>query len=221
MSNPWFRMYSEFANDPIVQSLAFDDQRHYVMILCMKCQGVLDRKLPPLNRERIILRGIGLDEVTANEVKRRLMDVGFIYNNWQPVSWDKRQFKSDSSTERSRKLRKNKESKTVAGTNRYASVSVSVSDSVVVSNKKSKKFKAPSMQEVICYCLENGYPGTLGEKIFDYYNTADWKDSTGKPVKSWKQKCIAVWFKPENKEKSQQTQLQKTTDAFKNHIKNS
>jgi len=124
MSNPWFRMYSEFANDPIVQSLAFEDQRHYIIILCLKCQGVLDRKLLPASRERIILRGLGLDEASAREVKRRLIEVEFITEDWQPVAWDKRQFKSDNSAERSRKSRINKGSNTVAATNRYVSVSV-------------------------------------------------------------------------------------------------
>ena len=132
MSNPWFRMYSEFANDPIVQSLAFEDQRHYIIILCLKCQGVLDRKLLPASRERIILRGLGLDEASAREVKRRLIEVEFITEDWQPVAWDKRQFKSDNSTERSRKSRINNGSNTVAATNRYVSVSVYVSVYVYV-----------------------------------------------------------------------------------------
>ena len=129
MSNPWFRMYAEFSSDLVVQSLAFDDQRHYIVILCLKCQGVLDRKLLPENRERIILRGLGLDEKTASKVKRRLMEVEFISGDWQPLAWDKRQFKTDNTNvERKRKSRKslkNMESSHSHVTNRYVSVSVS------------------------------------------------------------------------------------------------
>jgi len=109
MSNPWFRFYKEFMNDPVIQSMAFEDQRHYTVLLCMKCDGVLDRKITPIARERIILRGLGLDSVTGDEVKRRLQEVGLISKNWQPKSWNKRQFISDHSTERSRKSRKTKE----------------------------------------------------------------------------------------------------------------
>ena len=127
MSNPWFRMYSEFATDPVMQSISFDDQRHYIMILCLKCQGVLDRKILPENRKRIIFRGLGLDPVTAEEVKRRLMDVGVINASWQPKAWKKRQYLSDSSSERSRKSRKNKETGSVAATSLATSLSVSVS----------------------------------------------------------------------------------------------
>src|SRR3990167_10512408 len=127
MTNPWFRMYSEFATDPVVQLLSFNDQRHYVVILCLKCQGVLDRKLSQENRNRIICKGLGLDQATSEEVKRRLVDVGFIDNNWQPTSWDRRQFKSDNSSERVRKYRENKEDDNVSETLNVTFPSVSVS----------------------------------------------------------------------------------------------
>lgn len=108
MSMPWFRMYAEFAGDPVVQSLAFEDQRHYTMILCLKCNGTLDRELAPRIRESVICRGLGLDPNTAAEAKRRLMDVGLVDSGWQPIGWDKRQYASDVSTTRVRNYRKNK-----------------------------------------------------------------------------------------------------------------
>lgn len=114
MSLPWFRMYAEFATDPVVQSLAFEDQRHYTMVLCMKCAGILDRNISPRSRNRIILRSLGLDSVAADEAKRRLMEVGLVNKNWQPKGWEKRQFKSDTSTERVHKSRKNKETGNVS-----------------------------------------------------------------------------------------------------------
>lgn len=116
MSNPWFRLYAEFAGDPVVQSLAFEDQRHYVVLLCAKCDGTLDRDIAPNVRERIICRSLGLDPVTAAEVKRRLLEVGLIDKTWQPTAWDKRQYISDNSTDRVRKYRKNKQIGNVSGT---------------------------------------------------------------------------------------------------------
>ena len=109
MSLPWFRMYAEFAGDPVIQSLAFEDQRHYVVILCLKCSGTLDRNISADLIDRIVLRGLGLDPVAGAEAKRRLMEVCLIEKNWQPKGWDKRQFRSDLSTERVRQFRKRSE----------------------------------------------------------------------------------------------------------------
>lgn len=92
----WFRMYAEFATDPEVQLLAFEDQRHFVMALCMKALGVLDKAHPnPEKRERILAAYLGLDPVAAGEAKRRLLEAGLIDADWQPVNWEKRQFRSD------------------------------------------------------------------------------------------------------------------------------
>lgn len=102
----WFRMYAEFLSDPVVQSLSFEDQRHYVAILCLKCNGTLDRELASSARERIIYRGIGLDPINAEEVKKRLLEVGLIDKKWHPKGWDKRQYKSDDVTQRTRKHKK-------------------------------------------------------------------------------------------------------------------
>lgn len=99
-------MYAEFAGDPVIQSLAFEDQRHYVVLLCLKCNGTLDRAVTAELRDRIVLRGLGLDPVSGSEAKRRLMEVGLIEPDWQPRGWDKRQYRSDLSTERVRQFRK-------------------------------------------------------------------------------------------------------------------
>ena len=116
MSMPWFRMYAEFSGDPVVQSLAFEDQRHYVILLCLKCGGTLDRDLPNSHRDRIIARGLGIDMTAASEAKRRLQEVGLVDKNWQPIAWEKRQYSSDVSTDRVRKYRKNKETGNVSET---------------------------------------------------------------------------------------------------------
>jgi hypothetical protein len=65
--------------------------------------------------------------------------------------------------------------------------------------KAKKEFLPPSLDEVIKYFDENNFSQIAARKAFEYYNIANWKDSTGKQVKNWKQKMISVWFKPENK----------------------
>ena len=68
--------------------------------------------------------------------------------------------------------------------------------------KEKKKFIPPMIDEVINYFKEKGYSKESAKTAFDYYNVADWQDSKGNQVLNWKQKMISVWFKPENKTKS-------------------
>lgn len=63
-------------------------------------------------------------------------------------------------------------------------------------NKKtSKQFTPPTLEEVQAYCKERNN-NVDAKRFWDYYEAAGWKDQSGKPVKSWKQKMIAVWEKP-------------------------
>lgn len=63
----------------------------------------------------------------------------------------------------------------------------------------------PSPDEVAEYFKSKGYKAEAGYKAHEYYATNDWKDSKNNPVKNWKQKMIAVWFKPENVETKPQS----------------
>ena len=105
----WFRIYAEFATDPVVQCLSFDDQRHFVIILCLKCSGVLDRKFGnAAGRVTMLKRAIGLDAKAFDEARNRLAEAGLINEEWQPINWNKRQFVSDhdpTAAERKRKQR--------------------------------------------------------------------------------------------------------------------
>jgi hypothetical protein len=100
-------MYAEFVSDPKVQLLAFEDQRHFVALLCLKCCGTLDSEAPnETYRDRMIAKALGLSLEAAIEARRRLVEVGIVADDWQPVRWSDRQFESDLSTERVRKHRK-------------------------------------------------------------------------------------------------------------------
>jgi hypothetical protein len=79
-----------------------------------------------------------------------------------------------------------------------------------VNKKKKKKFTPPSILLVKEYFIENGYTEASAIKAFQHYDVADWHDSNGKKVVSWKQKMQSVWFKPENK--AQSTQPQKASN---------
>ena len=103
MSLPWFRMYAEAVDDEKLRLLAFEDRWHFVALLCLKAMGTLDNGAPHLER-RIALK-LGLQLPQLDEVKRRLLDVNLITDDWQPVKWDSRQYDSDISTERVRRFR--------------------------------------------------------------------------------------------------------------------
>lgn len=64
--------------------------------------------------------------------------------------------------------------------------------------KDKKEFVAPLLEDVKKYFAEKGYKEEAAIRAYEYYDTGDWKDSNGNKVKNWKQKMIAVWFKPEN-----------------------
>ena len=66
--------------------------------------------------------------------------------------------------------------------------------------KKGRKFVPPTVLEISEFAKEKGYE-IDAQKIFDYYDLADWTDSRGNKVKNWKQKINGVWFKPECKKK--------------------
>src|SRR3989304_6206802 len=54
--------------------------------------------------------------------------------------------------------------------------------------REEKKFIPPSVDEVISYFKENGYSMSTAKRAYGHYAVADWHDTNGKPVKSWKQK---------------------------------
>jgi hypothetical protein len=86
-----------------------------------------------------------------------------------------------------------------------ATLVVSNKQRVESSKKKEgsgeKTFQAPKFEEVEQYFLAHDYPSEVAHRAFDYYAEAQppWTDSRGHPVRSWKSKMQAVWFKSENK----------------------
>ncbi|MEY3429421.1 MAG: hypothetical protein RI930_248 [Pseudomonadota bacterium] len=80
--------------------------------------------------------------------------------------------------------------------NANVSVSVSKNDSGNVdeecklkSKSESKRFIAPTLEEVKNYCKERNN-SVNPQKFFDYYSAGNWKDAKGNSVKNWKQKLL-------------------------------
>jgi hypothetical protein len=134
MTLPWFRLYGETVDDGTLRLLAFEDRWHYIAILCCKAQGILDDTNPELLDSMVGVK-LGLISRELDEARRRLVKVGLIGENWQPHGWDKRQYASDTSNERTRRYREKlkaqseeeeSKSKTDTDTERHVTRDVSV-----------------------------------------------------------------------------------------------
>ncbi len=104
----WFRMYAEVVDDPKVQMLPPDLFKSWVNILCLACRN--NGILPPVDQLAFSLR---CDEAHALAVVERLTSAGLIDRlaggsdgvRNAPHGWSKRQYKSDTSTERVKRFR--------------------------------------------------------------------------------------------------------------------
>lgn len=101
MSNPWFRLYAEFATDPKVQMLSEADQRRFIMLLCLRC-GNGD---VTLHDEEIAFQ-LRISNEEWKDTKRTLVAKNLVDESSRPTAWEKRQFESDSSAARVRSHRK-------------------------------------------------------------------------------------------------------------------
>ena len=125
---PWFRLYGEIVSDPKVQLLDFADQRHFVMVLALKCNGTLDAQYPNAEfRAKAISKALGLTHEEGSQVVDRLCENGLVNNDWQPRKWEERRFISDHSAERTKRWRDGKKQSsntlpnvTVTGSNRHS-----------------------------------------------------------------------------------------------------
>ena len=102
MANQWFRLYAEFANDPKIQMMSESNQRRYVMLLCIRCNGDVT-----LQDEEVAFQLRISNEEWAT-TKALFVSKELITEDNKPAAWDKRQFASDSSAARVSKHRAKK-----------------------------------------------------------------------------------------------------------------
>jgi len=103
----WFKMYNDFMDDEKLIALAFEDQRHFIGILALKSQGVLDSATKISALDRIVAQRLWINVSIITDVKQRLIDAELIDEMWQPLAWESRQSES-SSADRVRKHRAKK-----------------------------------------------------------------------------------------------------------------
>jgi hypothetical protein len=103
----WFRVYNSMVDNEKLRLLAFEDRWHFVAILCLTSEGLMDQPASDL-RDRKIAVKLGLTVRECEEVKRRLSEVELVDQDFRPFNWDSKQFKSDSSSDRTREYRARK-----------------------------------------------------------------------------------------------------------------
>lgn len=99
----WFRFYDDAINDPKILKLSDELYRAWVGILCVASK--YDGVLPPNEDVALMLR---VKPQKAAEYITRLVRAGLldeIETGFAPHNWDKRQYKSDVSTERVKRFR--------------------------------------------------------------------------------------------------------------------
>jgi hypothetical protein len=106
----WFRFYDEALDDPKVQRLAPHNFRVWVNLLCISSKN--GGTLPTAADIAFKLRMSELDAKTSVEdlIMAGLIDID-ANGVMTPHNWKERQFASDTSKDRTRKWRKNKENK--------------------------------------------------------------------------------------------------------------
>ena len=73
---PWFRAYTEMVDDEKLRLLAFEDRWHFVALLCLKGQGLLDDGGPLMMRKVAVKLGVTVSEL--EEIAARLAAVDLL-----------------------------------------------------------------------------------------------------------------------------------------------
>ena len=165
----WFRFYHEALDDPKVQTLDAETFRDWVNLLCLCCR--MDGELPKTVEQIAFVLRRSPDACLT--VLSRLADAGLLdKRNGGPNgmhyaihAWDKRQYKSDTSTDRVKRYRER--SKDVTET-----VTVTPPDTETETEKKRKNTPLPPSR------------GSDGFDLF--WEAYPRKVSKGAAAKAWK-----------------------------------
>jgi len=131
-SGRWFRMYDAVLDDPKVQTLSDAHFRAWVNLMCIASRHDGLIVADPVG----IAFSLRLSEAKARNAIETLRGAGLldeVERGWTPHNWDKRQYKSDVSTERVQRFRK-----------RHETVSVTPPESDSESDTDSERKKEPA-----------------------------------------------------------------------------
>ena len=203
MAQPWLRLYREVVTDPKLCRLSGSARFVWIVLMCLAndngrveiADGV------PYDRGDIAnLAGVGndtVDDAFAWFIKTKMIRTDAT-GNITLNNWNKRQFKSDDSTERVRKHRAKRECN--------ADVTPPDTDTDTDTDTEAEKkktpkqrFTPPTVDQVRTHCTAKGY--TFDPESFVAYYTANgWKVGRSS-MKSWEAACV-TWQKREGSSKA-------------------
>ena len=204
----WFRLHNKLLNDSNVQGLSSDHFKIYINLLCYASSIDRGGYIGTLHETAFALRET---IPTVTSCFNVLQGVGLIVTNetdgetFQIPQWKKKQYESDSSTERVKRYReKVKRSKTVTVT---APDTDSDTDTEQIQKvTKGSRFAPPTQQEAGNYFLERQSPDSVNEadKFIDFYTSKNWMVGKNK-MKDWKV-AIRNWMRKSNEEQQRSNQ---------------
>lgn len=171
MSNPWFRMYSEFSHDPKVQMLSEVMQRRYIMLMCLRCSNTL----VTLHETEVAFH-LRISDAEMAETKALFIAKGFMDTEFNLLNWDKRQFPSDTSKDRVAKHRALQKEKQEAKGNGVVTLQKRNSNALD-SDTDSDTYKPPAPK------VAAEMPGFI--KFWAAWPASDRKQAKGKCLESW------------------------------------
>ena len=192
MAQAWLRLYREMVLDPKFSRL-YGGQRHlWTVLLCLADDDGMVKIADgvPYNDEELAhIAGIDRDEATA--AIEWFSKLGMIDEDDDGVliitNWDKRQFKSDDSTERVRKHRE-KRYRNVAVTPPETETDTETDTEAEERQKpKRKRFVPPTLDEVETFVSENTLKVDPRD-FLDFYQSKDWMVGKSK-MKDWRAAC--------------------------------
>jgi hypothetical protein len=189
MKDPAFLFYSsDFLTGTMLMTM--EQKGKYITLLCLQHQK------GHLTEKDMLNICLAYDEDIWNKFQKD--KEGLFYNARLRSEIERRKAYSES-------RRQNRTKKNISST--YVLHMENENENEIVDRKKrGAGEKKPSIEDVKDFFREKGYSQDTAVKAFEYYSINEWKDGNGKPVKNWKQKMIAVWFKPENLTKKPSTE---------------
>ena len=168
MSMQWFRLYNRIIDDRKVKLLAFEDRWHFVAICCLKSLGELNEPDEDLRIRQVAL-ALGVQRSELDEIARRLRAVKLIDADLNPVSWDKLQFKHETSTKRVRAFRAKKQKAGKANNNK-AATGVKRHETVSETPPETETETETEVLEVNTSCASGDAPKLKAVHLKDEWN---------------------------------------------------
>lgn len=198
----WFRLHNKILNDPVVQGLTHHQFRVYINLLCHAsarndrgCVGSIDETAFVL---RETIENVSSCFIAFQE-RGLLVTSETDSETFHIPQWSKKQYESDTSTDRVRRHReKKKRSKTVTVT-----APDTDTDTEQIQKKNRGRFTPPSIDQVRAYCQERGNQ-VDPERFVDHYTSNGWQVGKNK-MKDWKA-AVRTWEKSTNENTRGNTQ---------------